>query len=87
MVAGFVFTTLGVIAGSGWAYIESGTRWIGEGKVHISLFTWLFYLLVVFLRTSSGWRGRRAAFLAFYVLLFSTLTWISHTGLRPLLAK
>jgi ABC-type uncharacterized transport system permease subunit len=87
MIAGFVFTTLGVIGGSAWAYMESGTRWIGEGKVHISLFTWCFYLAVVYLRTNAGWRGRRAAFLAFYVLLFSTLTWISHTGLRPLLAK
>jgi len=85
MIAGFVFTTAGVIAGSGWAYMESGTRWIGEGKVHISLFTWCFYLAVVYLRTNAGWRGRRAAFLAFYVLLFSTLTWVSHTGLRPLL--
>lgn len=87
MLAGFVFTTLGVLAGSGWAYMESGARWIGEGKVHISLFTWAFYLAVVILRTNAGWRGRRAAFLAFYVLLFSTLTWVSHTGLRPLLAK
>ncbi|MBM3753332.1 MAG: hypothetical protein FJW38_05065 [Acidobacteria bacterium] len=87
MYAGFVFTTVGVIAGSGWAYMESGTRWIGEGRIHISLFTWAFYLAVVLLRSSGGWRGRRAAFLAFYVLLFSTLTWISHTGLRPLLTK
>ena len=87
MLTGFVFTTLGVIFGSGWAYMESGNRWIGEGKVHISLFTWCFYLAVVYLRTNAGWRGRRAAFLAFYVLLFSTLTWISHTGLRPLLTK
>lgn len=87
MIAGFVFTTLGVIGGSAWAYMESGSRWIGEGKVHISLFTWAFYLAVVYLRTNAGWRGRRAAFLAFYVLLFSTLTWISHVGLRPLLAK
>ena len=67
--------------------MESGTRWIGEGRIHISLFTWAFYLAVVLLRSSAGWRGRRAAFLAFYVLLFSTLTWVSHTGLRPLLSK
>lgn len=87
MIAGFLFTTLGVFAGFGWAYMETGNRWIGEGKVHISLFTWCFYLAVVFLRTNAGWRGRRAAFLAFYVLLFSTLTWVSHAGLRPLLAK
>jgi ABC-type uncharacterized transport system permease subunit len=87
MIAGFVFTTAGVIAGAGWAYMESGTRWIEEGKVHISLFTWSFYLAVVYLRTNAGWRGRRAAFLAFYVLLFSTLTWVSHTGLRLSLTK
>jgi ABC-type uncharacterized transport system permease subunit len=87
MIAGFVFTTIGVFAAAGWAYMETGTRWIGEGKIHISLFTWCFYLAVVFLRTNAGWRGRRAAFLAFYVLLFSTLTWVSHVGLRPLLTK
>jgi ABC-type uncharacterized transport system permease subunit len=87
MIAGFVLTTIGLVAGTGWAYLESGSRWIGEGKIHISLFTWLFYLAVVYLRTSAGWRGRRAAFLAFYVLLFSTLTWVSHAGLRPLLER
>ena len=37
---GFVFITLGVIAGSTWAFIESGTSWIGEPKIAISLVTW-----------------------------------------------
>lgn len=87
MYTGFAFTSAGIITGSGWAYFESGTRWFGEGKVHISLFTWCFYFVVVILRATAGWRGRRAAFLAFYVLLFSTLTWVSHAGLRPLLAR
>lgn len=87
MVAGFLLTTAGTITGGVWAYAESGARWIGEGKVHISLFTWAFYLAVVYLRTAAGWRGRRAAFLAFYVLLFSALTWVSHADLRPILER
>ncbi len=87
MAIGFVCTTGGVITGCLWAYIESGTRWISEGKVHIALFTWIFYLVVVYLRSSAGWRGRRAAFLSIYMLMFSVLTWVSHTDLRDLLAR
>jgi len=87
MAVGFVCTTAGVITGCLWAYIESGTRWISEGRVHIALFTWIFYLVVVYLRSSAGWRGRRAAFLSIYMLMFSALTWVSHTDLRGLLAR
>jgi ABC-type transport system involved in cytochrome c biogenesis permease subunit len=87
MAIGFVCTTAGVITGGTWAYIESGTRWISEGKVHIALFTWVFYLVLVYLRSGAGWRGRRAAFLSIYMLLFSALTWVSHSDLRPILAR
>ena len=59
MGLGFVFITLGTIAGSAWAFIESGTRWIGDPKIGLSLITWLFYLVMVFLRASAGWRGRK----------------------------
>ncbi|HLJ49638.1 MAG TPA: cytochrome c biogenesis protein CcsA [Bryobacteraceae bacterium] len=84
---GFVFITLGTIAGSTWAFIESGTRWIGEPAVAISLATWLFYLVMVFLRASAGWRGRKAAVMALSVLGFAVITWAAHVGLRPLLAR
>ena len=84
---GFVFITLGVIAGSGWAFIESGTSWIADPKIAISFVTWAFYLLMVFLRTSAGWRGRKAALMAIVVLGCSALTWAAHVGLRTLLEK
>ena len=87
MTAGFVLITLGFFTAWGWAFIESGSRWLSEAKVHISLLTWLFYLLVMYLRVVAGWRGRRAAFLAVYLLLFSGLTWVSHSGLRSLLER
>lgn len=79
----FVLITLSVIAGSIWAFVESGTRWVTEPKVAISLVTWGFYLLMVFLRTSAGWRGRKAAVLVLVVVGSSALTWAAHVGLRP----
>ncbi|WP_321478006.1 cytochrome c biogenesis protein CcsA [uncultured Paludibaculum sp.] len=87
MSVGFVAVTLAVVAGSSWASIEYGTRWISEAKIVVSLVTWGFYLLMVFLRISAGWRGRKAAVLSLTVLGFAAITWAAHVGLRPLLAK
>jgi ABC-type uncharacterized transport system permease subunit len=82
MGVGFVLITLGVITGSTWAYVESGTRWLADPKIAISFITWLFYLLMVFLRWTAGWRGRKAAILALTVLVSSAATWAAHVGLR-----
>ncbi len=87
MGLGFVFTTLGVLAGATWAYIESGTRWMTNANVQFALFTWLFYLTMIFLRTSQGWRGRKTAFMALGLLGFSALTWATHVGLRTTLER
>lgn len=87
MSIGFVSVTVAVIAGSTWAFVETGTRWISEPKIVVSLLTWAFYLLMVFLRIAAGWRGRRAAFLSLTVLGFAAITWAAHVGLRPLISK
>lgn len=84
---GFVFITLAVIAGSIWAFIESGTRWIGEAKIVIAILTWLFYLITVFLRSTAGWRGRKAAIMCIVLVGCSALTWAAHIGLRGLLKQ
>jgi len=87
MGLGFVFITLGLVAGSIWAFVESGTRWIGEAKIAIAFITWGFCLIMVFLRTSAGWRGRKAALLAIGALGCSALTWAAHVGLRTMLTQ
>lgn len=87
MSVGFVAITLAVVAGSTWAFIESGTKWISEAKIAVSLITWGFYLLMMFLRISAGWRGRKAAVLALLVVGFAALTWAAHVGLRPLIER
>jgi len=80
----FVLITLGLVAGSTWAFIESGTRWIREPKIVISLLTWGFYLAMAYLRVMEGWRGRKAAYMAITVVGCSALTWVAHVGLRNL---
>ena len=87
MSLGFVAITLAVIAGSAWASIELGVKWISEPKIVVSLATWSFYLLMLCLRIAAGWRGRKAAFLALAVLGFCALTWAAHVGLRPLMVQ
>lgn len=83
----FVFITLSVVVGSTWAFIESGTKWVADAKIAVSMVTWGFYLVMIFLRTSAGWRGRKAAILVLAVVCCSALTWAAHAGLRPLLMQ
>jgi ABC-type transport system involved in cytochrome c biogenesis permease subunit len=87
MNAGFVFITIGTVTGVVWAFIESGTRWIADPKIAFFLFTWAFYLAMIFLRISAGWRGRRMAWLAVSVLLCSLVTWATHLGFGSALAQ
>ncbi len=82
---GFVFITLGVVFGLLWAFIELGTRWVGNASIMLSFITWGLCLLMIFMRASAGWRGRKAALMALVVLGCGALTWIAHIGLRPTL--
>lgn len=87
MGVAFVFITLGVIAASTWAFVETGTRWIGDPKVAISFVTWGLCLGMICLRAVAGWRGRKAALMALVVLGSSALTWAAHVGLSPRLLR
>src|ERR1041385_820127 len=61
MAIGFALITLGVIAASTWAFIELQGGWINRPEVALSFFTWGIYLVLVCLRNTAGWRGRKAA--------------------------
>ena len=84
MNTGFVFITIGTATGLVWAFIESGTRWILNPEIAFFLFTWVFYLAMIFLRVSAGWRGRRIAWMAVSVLGCSIITWATHLGIRSI---
>ncbi len=82
---GFILLTLGIVFAIMWASVESGARWIGDPKIQFSFVTWLLCLLMIFLRATAGWRGRKAAVMALAVLGCSVLTWAANVGLRPIL--
>jgi ABC-type uncharacterized transport system permease subunit len=87
MALGFVLMTLAVIAASTWAFIEHKTDWIYQPAIAISFFTWGIYMAMVFLRTTAGWRGKKAAIMTVTVLGFSALTWAAHARLGLLLKR
>lgn len=75
---GFVLLTVGVVTGGTWAYIDAGPRWLSDPRITIALLNWAICLLMVFLRITAGWRGRKAAALAVAVVAFSAATWAVH---------
>ena len=82
---GFGFLTLGLIFGIMWAVIYSGhVGWISDARITVSLLTWMLLLVMMFLRVSAGWRGRKAALMSLVVLGCSALTWAAHAGLRSI---
>jgi ABC-type uncharacterized transport system permease subunit len=87
MALGFVLMTLAVIAASTWASIYLKADWPSQPKIVLSFFTWGVYMALVFLRTTAGWRGRKAAIMTVTVLGFSALTWAAHAQLGGILPK
>ena len=55
------------------------------GMTAAPLVTWALLLVMLILRASAGWRGRKAAVMALAVLGCSALTWAAHAGLRSTL--
>ena len=83
---GFAFLTLGLIFAVMWAFLYSNSSWIGNPSITLSVFTWILLVIMLFLRQSAGWRGRKAAMMALAVLGCSALTWVTHLGLESTLA-
>ena len=79
---GFLFITVGLVLGIIWAFVETGTKWIGNGSVVIAFVTWAVYLALVFFRVSAGWRGRKTALLSIIALICCLVTWIAHAQLQ-----
>lgn len=71
---GFPLLTLAIITGALWAESAWGSYWRWDPKEVWSLITWFIYALVLHVRLTAGWRGRKAAILSiigFSVILFT----------------
>lgn len=71
---GFPLLTLAIISGAVWAEGVWGTFWRWDPKEVWSLITWFFYALIIHLRITAGWHGKRSAIMSvagFVAVLFT----------------
>jgi ABC-type uncharacterized transport system permease subunit len=73
LLFGFPFMTLGLLTGSVLAVLVHGRVNFVDPTFLFSILMWAFYMLMVFTRWNSGWRGRRAAFLATFAFIAAVL--------------
>jgi len=78
LLLGFPFMTLGLVAGSVIAQASFGPTYFKDSKVVLSVLMWLVYLILVYTRWNSGWRGRRAAFLAAAAFVVAIVAWVAN---------
>jgi ABC-type uncharacterized transport system permease subunit len=78
LLLGFPFMTLGLITGSVVAVTTYGHVDFLDPKILLSVLMWAVYMLMVFTRWNSGWRGRRAAVLATFAFVAALAAWAAN---------
>ena len=78
LLLGFPFMTLGLLTGSIVALTTYGHIDFLDPKILLSVLMWAVYMLMVFTRWSSGWRGRRAAVLATFAFAAALAAWFAN---------
>jgi len=76
---GFPLLTLAMITGVVWANSAWGTYWRWDPKEVWSLITWIIYAIVLHLRLTVGWRGKKAAILSIIGFAFVVFTFFGVT--------
>ena len=80
LLLGFPFMTLGLITGSVVAITAPTIGHVNflDPKILLSVLMWAVYMVMVFTRWNSGWRGRRAAFLATFAFVAALAAWAAN---------
>jgi ABC-type uncharacterized transport system permease subunit len=78
LLLGFPFMTLGLLTGSIVAITTYGRVDFLDPKVLLSVLMWVVYMIMVFTRWNSGWRGRRAAVLATFAFVAALAAWAAN---------
>jgi ABC-type uncharacterized transport system permease subunit len=78
LLLGFPFMTLGLITGSVVAMSAYGHVDFADPKILLSILMWAVYMIMVFTRWNSGWRGRRAAVLATVAFVAAVVAWAAN---------
>lgn len=78
LLIGFPCMTLGLLAGSLIAQQSVGAAYFLDPKVLLSFGMWLIYVLMLFVRRSTGLRGRRAVYLSSFIFLVMLSVWAAN---------
>ena len=78
LLFGFPFMTLGLIAGLAVAQSHFGASSFLDPKVLLSLLAWAVYMVLVYTRSTAGWRGRKAAMLSTFAFLAALGAWVAN---------
>src|SRR5271165_886706 len=78
LLFGFPFMTFGLVTGSVLAIEKYGPMFFYDPKILLSFMMWAVYMLLLYTRWSSGWRGRRAAFMATFAFVIAISAWAAN---------
>jgi ABC-type transport system involved in cytochrome c biogenesis permease subunit len=78
LVLGFCCMTVGLFAGSLIAQERVGIGYFADPKILLSFVMWALYIVILFIRRSTGLRGRRAAWLASSVFFVMLCVWAAN---------
>jgi ABC-type uncharacterized transport system permease subunit len=78
LVLGFYCMTVGLFAGSLIAQERVGIGYFADPKILLSFVMWALYIVILFIRRSTGLRGRRAAWLASSVFFVMLCVWAAN---------
>jgi ABC-type transport system involved in cytochrome c biogenesis permease subunit len=73
---GFALLSIGILFGSIWAQRQWGAWWSWDPKLVLAMLTWCIYATYIYLRTLSGWKGKRSMMLiviGFFLILVTFL--------------
>jgi ABC-type uncharacterized transport system permease subunit len=71
--------TAGLLIGSVVALQTIGPAFFADPKVLLSLAMWIAYILMIFIRSHSGLRGRRAVYLSSFVFVVVLAVWAANS--------
>jgi ABC-type transport system involved in cytochrome c biogenesis permease subunit len=78
LVLGFYCMTGGLLIGSLIAQEHVGAAYFLDPKVLLSFVMWVLYVVMLFVRRSTGLRGRRAVYLSSAVFVVMLCVWAAN---------
>jgi ABC-type uncharacterized transport system permease subunit len=76
LLLGFPFMTTGLLMGVVIMQARVGSSYLADPRVVFSLLMWAVYMVLIYTRWSSGWRGKRAAYLATFAVFIALIAWV-----------